>query len=140
MARTTPTVWVSWGGRGRRVELEFADAAGVPIVLDTPEWWAWLALPTSSSFAYPIYDEQAGYIRGFMTVRKERRVRGGEYWVAYRRSAGRLHKIYLGQAEQLSQARLERVAEQFLVLARAGLAATQSTERSSERKEVMAKA
>jgi len=97
MGRTTPTVWVSWGGRGRRVELEFAEAAGAAIELDTPEWRAWLEQPTSSSFAYPIYDEQAGYIEGFMTVRKERRVRGGEYWVAYRRSGGRLHKLYLGE-------------------------------------------
>jgi hypothetical protein len=63
-------------------------------------------------------------------------VRGGEYWVAYRRGGGRLHKIYLGRAAQLSQAHLERVAEQFLVLAKAGPAAKQS----SERKEVMTKA
>jgi hypothetical protein len=137
MARTTPTVWVSWGGRGKRVELEFAQASDVPIVLDTPEWRAWLELPTSRSFAYPIYDEQAGYIRGNMTVRKERRVRGGEYWVAYRRSGGRLHKIYLGREAQLSQERLEQAAERFLVLGRAGLEAKQSTDRSSERKEVM---
>jgi hypothetical protein len=140
MARTTPTVWVSWGGAGRRVELEFAEASDVSIELDTPEWRAWLEQPTSSSFAYPIYDEQAGYIRGFMTVRKERRVRGGEYWVAYRRSGERLHKIYLGQAAKLSQERLARVAERFLVLASARLEAKESTERSDERKEVIAKA
>ena len=140
MARTTPTVWVSWGGAGRRVELELAEAAGEPIALDTPEWKAWLEQPTSSSFAYPIYDEQAGYIRGFMTVRKERRVRGGEYWVAYRRCGEQLHKIYLGRAVQLSQERLAQVAERFVVLASAGLEARQSTERSGERKEVKAKA
>jgi hypothetical protein len=99
-----------------------------------------LEQPTSSSFAYPIYDEQAGYIRGFMTVRKERRVRGGQYWVAYRRGGGRLHKIYLGRAAQLSQERLAQVAERFVVLASAGLEARQSTERSGERKEVKAKA
>ena len=140
MARRTPTVWVSWGGAGRRVELELAEATGEPIVLDTPEWKAWLEQPASSSFAYPIYDEQAGYIQGFMTVRKERRVRGGEYWVAYRRCGERLHKIYLGRAAQLSQERLAQVAERFVVLAGAGLEAKQSTERPDERKEVKAKA
>lgn len=140
MARTTPTVWVSWGGRGRRVELVFAGATTPPIALDTPEWRAWLELPTSRSFAYPIYDEQAGYIRGFMTVRKECRVRGGVYWVAYRRSGSRLHKIYLGRAAEVSEQRLGSVAEQFLVLSRAEPAAKQSTDGSCERKEVMAEA
>ena len=73
-------------------------------------------------------------------MRKERRVRGGEYWVAYRRSGGRLHKIYVGRAAKLSQERLARVAERFLMQASAGLEAKQSMERSSERKEVIAEA
>jgi hypothetical protein len=89
------------------------------IVLDTLAWMEWLEQPTTRSFAYPIYDEQAGYIRAFMTVRKERRRRGSEYWVAYRRSGKRLSKIYLGQSSHLSQQALAAVAARFLALASA---------------------
>jgi len=55
-----------------------------------------------------------GYIGGWMTVRKERRVRGSHYWVAYRRSGGRLRKIYLGQSGQLTQRQLAVTADRFL--------------------------
>ena len=68
------------------------------------------------SFAYPIYDAQVGYIRGFMTVRKEQRARGSDYWVAYRRVGGRLRKIYLGRAAKLTQRQLAAIAERFLTL------------------------
>jgi LuxR family maltose regulon positive regulatory protein len=84
--------------------------------LDSPEWVEWLEQPSTLSFAYPIYDSQMGYIRGFMTVRKERRVRGSYYWVAYRRSGGRLRKIYLGQSGQLTQRQLAVTADRFLTM------------------------
>jgi len=58
------------------------DQSGQGIRLSSAAWLAWLELPSTVSFAYPVYDGQAGYIRGFMTVRKERRVRGDHYWVA----------------------------------------------------------
>ncbi len=114
MARTTPTVWVTSWGRETRAEVQLAGAVAASIALDTPAWVMWLERPTTSSFAYPIYDRQVGYIRAFMTVRKERRQRGSHYWVAYRRSGGRLRKIYLGCSNQLSQQQLEGTAERFL--------------------------
>jgi hypothetical protein len=131
MAHTTPRVWVAVWGREERAEVRVPGERATSIVLDTAAWMEWLEQPTTRSFAYPIYDEQAGYIRAFMTVRKERRTRGNEYWVAYRRSGKRLGKIYLGRSAQLSQQALAAVAARFL--ARATGAAE-----LSDRKEVSA--
>jgi hypothetical protein len=119
MAHTTPKVWVVLWGRERRAEVRVPGETASSIVLDTPAWEQWLEMPTTRSFAYPIYDEQAGYIRAFMTVRKERRTRGNEYWMAYRRSGKQLGKIYLGRSAQLSQQVLAAVAARFLALATA---------------------
>ena len=66
--------------------------------------------PTTTRFAYPLFDPAEGYIVGRMTVRKERRERGGVYWTAYRRTCGRLRKVYLGRSETLTHARLEAIA------------------------------
>jgi hypothetical protein len=117
MAGTTPRVWlVAWGGE-RQAEVQSCDPSEPAIRLDTPAWDSWLSLPSTTSFAYPIYDEQVGYIRGWMTVRKERRSRGSEYWVAYRRVGKRLCKLYLGRSNQVSQSRLGSAAGRFLVMA-----------------------
>jgi hypothetical protein len=82
--------------------------------LDRTGWFAWLEAPTTRSFSYPLFDRQRGYISGFMTVRKERRQRGGSYWTVYRRQGRRLRKIYLGPSSRLTQARLEAVAATLL--------------------------
>jgi len=119
MAHTTPKVWVAIWGREVQAEVRVPGETISSIVLDTPAWKEWLEQPSTRSFAYPIYDEQVGYIRAFMTVRKEQRRRGSTYWVAYRRNGARLGKIYLGGAGQLSQQTLAAVAARFLVLARA---------------------
>jgi len=83
------------------------------IRLDSTEWWAWLAAPTTTSFAYPCFDPSVGYIVGFVTVRKERRQRGGAYWVAYRRIDGQLRKAYLGAAQAVTAERLAVIATAF---------------------------
>lgn len=114
MARKTPTIWVAFSEKGTHAEVEIRERAECTIRLESVGWWAWLEEPTTQSFAYPIYDAQAGYICGFMTVRKERRERGSNYWVAYRRVGGRLRKIYLGRAVELTQRRLAATAERFL--------------------------
>jgi len=116
MAGRTPKVWLLSGGSTARAEVEIPTQAARGIRLDSPEWVEWLEQPSTLSFAYPIYDSQMGYIRGWMTVRKERRVRGSHYWVAYRRSGGRLRKIYLGQSGQLTQQQLAVTADRFLTM------------------------
>lgn len=87
------------------------------IAVDSREWFDWLE--QAQSFAYPTFDASKGYIEGFMTVRKERRQRGRQYWVAYRRCQGRLRKVYLGASGELTQACLDLVAQRFLVVKQA---------------------
>jgi hypothetical protein len=116
MMRKTPTVWVVAWGTAPQAQLRLVEQPEQVIDLESQAWWAWLELPSTHSFAYPIDDSQAGYIRGFMTVRKERRTRGSEYWVGYRRVDKQLRKIYLGRAAELTQQKLAATAERFLAL------------------------
>jgi hypothetical protein len=84
------------------------------IRLDTVAWFAWLESPMTRSFSYPLFDPQCGYIRGYMTVRKETRQRGGSYWSVYRRGGGRLRKIYLGRSANVTGTHLEEIARTLL--------------------------
>jgi hypothetical protein len=92
---------------------------GRSIPLETPAWRAWLEAPTTTRFAYPLFNPQAGYIHGVMTVRKERRQRGGVYWSVYRRGQGTVHRIYLGPSAALTRTRLAEVAATLLARASA---------------------
>jgi hypothetical protein len=103
MSATLPTVSAHW--------LDDPAQPQTPIRLDTPAWHAWLDAPTTTRFAYPVFDPMCGYIVGRLTVRKEQAQRGGPYWVAYRRCGGRLHKVYLGHAAAVTQARLEATTQ-----------------------------
>lgn len=86
-------------------------APGGPIRLDGPGWRAWLEAPTTSRFSYPLFDPAVGYIVGVMTVRKERRQRGGAYWTAYRRTGDRVGKVYLGRSAAVTEVRLQEAAD-----------------------------
>jgi hypothetical protein len=83
------------------------------IRLDSAQWFAWLEAPEHRSFAYALLNHAKGYIDGFMTVRKERRQRGGAYWTAYRRQGRSLRKVYLGPAATLTAARLAEAARRL---------------------------
>lgn len=83
---------------------------GPCISLDSPAWFAWLEAPTNVCFSYALFNPKMGYIDGFVTVRKERRQRGGVYWTAYRRQGYRLCKVYLGPSTAVTKTRLEQVA------------------------------
>jgi len=115
MKRQTPTVWQLWGGGRTRAEL-YGAREGEAIVVDSPAWFGWLAAETTRGFAYALFDRQAGYVSGFLSVRKEQRERGGNYWVAYRRSQGRLWKRYLGSTSRLTCAYLETIGATALAL------------------------
>jgi hypothetical protein len=110
MSTTTPRIWTeAWGDQA------YLDGpADERIALDSAAWFAWLEAPTTTSFAYPVCDASCGYIVGVMTVRKERRQRGRDYWSAYRRRGRRLCKVYLGPASAVTRARLDEVARSFL--------------------------
>jgi hypothetical protein len=103
-----------------RSELADPQQAGQRLHVDSPDWFIWLAAPTTTGFSYPMYDAAHGYIAGFMTLRKERRQRGGVYWVAYHRCQGRVRKIYLGAPSRLTQACLDELAQRFLAAERDG--------------------
>jgi LuxR family transcriptional regulator, maltose regulon positive regulatory protein len=68
---------------------------------DEPEWFAWLDAITSFRFHGQ---------RGQLTVRKESRQRGEQYWYAYRRVGQKMAKKYLGRTTDLTIAHLEETA------------------------------
>jgi LuxR family transcriptional regulator, maltose regulon positive regulatory protein len=68
--------------------LHVLDPSGGPgIAVASPSWIAWLTDPATRSFSF-----QGPSCR--YTARKEYRSRGGEYWIAYRKKGGKLHKAY----------------------------------------------
>lgn len=95
---------------GYTATLDCAPPHSCTIHLDSPQWFAWLEAPENDSFSYALHNHAKGYIDGFMTVRKERRKRGGAYWSAYRRQGRRLRKLYLGTSSSLTAARLRQAA------------------------------
>jgi len=112
MSATTPRVWVlAWEDRAY---IDGPQPGNARVWLDTPAWAAWLDAATTTRFAYPIVDPARGYIVALMTVRKERRVRGGAYWTAYRRAGGHLRKVYVGGAAAVTHARLRALAHTLL--------------------------
>jgi LuxR family maltose regulon positive regulatory protein len=77
------------------------EAAGV--VVGSPAWFAWLAEDSARSFSFRSP-------AGDYTARKERRQRGGAYWVAYRTVAGRQYNKYLGTVADLTPEHLAEAA------------------------------
>ncbi len=104
-----PTRPLAWEDRDRGI-----TRLDTGVQLDTPAWFAWLDEPSTTSFAYPVYNQGRGYIEGWMTVRKERRARGSAYWTAYWRVGGRLRKVYLGPATAVTAARLRLIGATWL--------------------------
>ena len=69
-------------------------------------WLEWLG--RTQSFRY-VPSENAPF-----TVRKEKSRRGdGDYWYGYRKVGGKLHKRYIGKAEDLTVNRLEEIANRL---------------------------
>jgi hypothetical protein len=85
------------------------------IPIDSPQWFAWLEAPDHRTFSFALHNRTKGYIDGFVTVRKESRQRGGDYWTAYRRLGDRLYKIYLGPSSSLTEAHLLEVAARLRI-------------------------
>lgn len=90
------------------------DASGeraLPMVVDSPAWFDWLARIPSFTFSGQ---------QGHLTIRQETRS-GGIYWYAYRRVGEKMVKRYLGRTTDLTPARLEEVAARIVETAlRAG--------------------
>ncbi|MGZ3644593.1 MAG: hypothetical protein ACXVCM_12155, partial [Ktedonobacteraceae bacterium] len=73
------------------------------VLVGTPAWYAWLQ--HERAFSFRTSSRQ-------FTARKEQASnrRGGWYWKAYYRRAGKLCSTYLGKSERLSLERLQEVA------------------------------
>jgi len=82
---------------------DLRDGSPVPIVVDSSDWYSWLQ--TASTFTFRGEE-------GLFTAHKEHagNRRGRAYWRAYRTWHGQLHRVYLGQSEELTLARLQSVA------------------------------
>ena len=113
MRENRPTVWVDAWSVPQVAWLEELGQGDARLRLDTAERRAWLD-GAGVSFAYPVFNPGCGYIEGFMTVRKDRRQRGGSYWTAYRRCGTQVRKVYLGGSETVTNARLAAIARTFL--------------------------
>lgn len=75
------------------------------IAIDSAAWFAWLE--QISAFCY---GSQRSWLQ--LTVRKEKR--GAHfYWYGYSKVDAKLHNVYLGKGESLSQERLERACERI---------------------------
>jgi predicted ATPase len=71
--------------------------------VDTPDWYNWLEIASTFTFRSA---------SGVFTARKEQagNKRGGQYWRAYRKRNGKLHRAYLGKSEDITLERLNAIA------------------------------
>lgn len=81
------------------------ELPGIPV--GTNAWYTWLNACESQSFAYHTAS-------GALTARRELR-HGCWYWYAYRAQHGKLGKVYLGKAEELSSQRLAEALKKLTV-------------------------
>ena len=77
-----------------------SDDSGVIIELSSPQWLDWIN--KHASFRYEPISEVTGF-----TARAEK----SGYWYGYRKVSGKLHKRYIGKAEELTVERLEEIAQ-----------------------------
>src|SRR6266567_8882311 len=79
------------------------NGQAVQLAVDAPDWYNWLE--TASTFTFHSAS-------GAFTARKEQagNKRGGQYWRAYRKRNGKLHRAYLGKSQELTLERLKVVA------------------------------
>lgn len=80
---------------------------GDVVMLDSPAFERWLSQPENRSFRFIAGDAGS---QSF-TARKEAPKKGtGEYWHAYRKVSGKLHKRYIGKSGDINLERLKEVA------------------------------
>ena len=72
---------------------------GNMVEIDSRRWFDWLT--ENQSFRYES-NEHAPY-----TARKEK----SDYWYGYRKVSGKLHKRYIGKSTEVTQDKLESIAE-----------------------------
>ena len=83
------------------------DAEHASVAVGSAEWFRWLEQPEVTAFRY-----LQGVSQFSFSARRESR-RGQQYWYAYRRYRGRLHKRYLGRSADLTPELLAAAAARF---------------------------
>ena len=82
-----------------------------------PRVFSWLAIMPDSARWFQLLQRIPSFHfqgqRGHFTARKEKRVRGGVYWIAYRHMQGKLRKKYIGAPAAVTIARLEEIADEL---------------------------
>ncbi|EFH83781.1 LuxR C-terminal-related transcriptional regulator [Ktedonobacter racemifer] len=99
MARTTPRV--------EQEVLVLPENKKTSVLVGSQQWYSWLTEEENRSFFF------VNEIGSF-TARKERRRRGGWYWIAYRSQGGKLAKTYIGRSEDLGLERLREVTSRLV--------------------------
>ncbi len=94
---------IEYGARGQYVLISPEEGA-VPIVPDSPEWFAWLA--SLSSFRFVGREGRFSARRGYNQ-------RPNRCWYAQRGIHQKNYSKYLGVSEHITTARLEQVAAHF---------------------------
>lgn len=92
---------IDYGADGRYLAIDPTQGV-LPLVPDSPEWFAWLASLTAFTFQ--------GATGRFSTTRKSRQGQRVQAWSAYRSLHGRSCTLYLGRTSHLTLARLEEMA------------------------------
>jgi LuxR family maltose regulon positive regulatory protein len=79
-----------------------------------PRIFSWLAITPDSARWFELLQQSPSFHfhgqHGRFTARKEKRARGGVYWIAYRHMQGKLRKKYIGPTASVTIARLEEIA------------------------------
>lgn len=73
------------------------------ILIESEDWYHWLTAEQNHSFAFQ-------HASGTFTARRERKGPSW-YWYAYRKRNGKLHKAYLGKAQEVTLQRLNVAAK-----------------------------
>ncbi len=95
-----------WLEEAERYELREQEKDANTAIQATEEWWlTWLEAHHSFAFRGK---------GGHLTLLKEARARGSDYWYAYRSQNRRTHKRYAGRTPDLTFAHLETLARTFL--------------------------
>jgi hypothetical protein len=90
----------SWGGDQGQERLE--------IILDSEEWFIWLAREQSFRFTY--WQEAGQFVN--ITVRPEKRGQRS-YWQGWKTIKSQTTRKYIGSSAKLSKAKLDEVGEWF---------------------------
>lgn len=80
-------------------QLNQVDAERAPISVGSVAWFTWLHEPSNRAFLFSTPE-------GRLYVRREQK-RNSFYWYAVRKSRGKVRKVYVGKAEELTVERLD---------------------------------